>query len=156
MVMVSGVAGAPALMAASAVRCAAYLLEEKGHRMDQDADAGTRECGPVDQRGASALDGVVDQRDRWQRGGDRHELVFGLDGFDEDDVGARGGERPAAFDRLVESPDGEGVGAGDDHRVLRSSRLDDDAHPLLRLVSLDDRLVLEVAAALRCELVLDL
>ena len=75
--------------------------------MNQDSDASTSKRGGVEHRGASALDRVVEQRRSRAAGGDRRELVFGLDCFDEDDVGARAANALAVFDRLVESPDGE-------------------------------------------------
>ena len=88
--------------------------------------------------------------------GDAGELLDVLDRLDEHDVGPGVDEPPRPLDRLVDAGDGDGVGPGDDDGVRRAARLDGDGDALDGVGEGDDLLVLEVAAALRRDLVLDL
>jgi hypothetical protein len=88
-------------------------------------------------------------------GAHRRELVEGAHRLGEDRVGTGIDERLRAVGRGVEPLGGADVGARHDEEVRVAARVDRGADALDRGVLVDDLLAVEVPAALRVDLVLD-
>ena len=108
-------------------------------------------------RRLAALDHVGHQRHRRaERRDDAGEIVARFRRLDEQHVGAGLAIHRGALDRAVEALDRHRVGARDDQRLARAARIDRGADLAAHLLRRDQRLAVEMAAALGEVLVLEL
>ena len=130
--------------------------EEAGEGVDDHGEADLLELGGSEEGGLAALDHVGEEGGAAREGaGDGAQLVEGLGGLDEDNVGAGLLVELAAADALVEAEGAASVGAADDDEVAIATGLDGGVELGDLLLGGDDALVLEVAALLRPLLVLE-
>ena len=129
--------------------------QQRGHRVDDEAEAELADAVEPERRRLAALDPVEQQRRVGERVGHGGDLVLALGRLDEQHVRARVAVAPRALERGVEPLDRARVGAGDDHELRRAAGLDRGAHLLDHLARRDHLLAVHVAAALGRHLVLE-
>jgi hypothetical protein len=127
---------------------------EQEHRHDRQAIAELGGLLQADLRGLAGRDDVQQARPL-HAARDIGDLVERPRRLDERDVGARRERAVRALDRLVEAENGARVRARDQHEVGVGAVLGGGAHLADELVGADHLLVVEVPAALREHLVLD-
>ena len=108
-------------------------------------------------RRLAALDHVRHQRQRAAQSGDHAgEIVVCLRRLDEQHVDAGFAVHGGPFDGALEAFDPNGVGAGDDQRLARASRIERGAQLAAHFGRGDQRLAVEMAAAFGKVLILEL
>ncbi len=134
--------------------CRAHRDAQQRHRPDDDVDADVAQLVDREQLALAELRHVGEDR-HVDRGAHRGELLERAHRLGEDRVGPGIHQRLGPVDRGIEPVDGRDVGARHDEEVRVATRVDGGADALERGVLVDHGLAVEVAAALRVDLVLD-